>query len=184
MKPRSIIKLILCIFIITSLPALSQQNVSPIDLSGWQDTLNHQTSFSTTQLMDKSSTLIQESIRLLNNGETESGLKKALASLIIAKHVQNVIKNLETYPTLDRSINQLDEYLIGRGLTNSTIEQSYSAFLEYTITEGVNIRHYSQDVQSNNPIPPQRLHWPNTVIQHYDSRGKPNGYSVLPARSR
>lgn len=29
-------------------------------------------------------------------------------------------------------------------------------------------------------ISPQRLHWPNTVVQHYDSKGKAAGYSVVP----
>lgn len=36
-------------------------------------------------------------------------------------------------------------------------------------------------VTENAAIPPQRLHWPNTVIQHYDSRGNSTGYSVLPS---
>lgn len=35
-------------------------------------------------------------------------------------------------------------------------------------------------VTENNPIPPQHLHWPNTIIQHYDSRGHVTGYSVVP----
>lgn len=35
-------------------------------------------------------------------------------------------------------------------------------------------------VTENNPIPPQRLHWPNTVNQHYDSRGIAIGYNVVP----
>jgi hypothetical protein len=35
-------------------------------------------------------------------------------------------------------------------------------------------------VTENNPIPPQRLHWPNTVIQHHDSKGNATGYSVVP----
>lgn len=180
----SIIRLILAVFLLASFSAFSQQGIRSIDIAGWQDTLGQQKNFSTSQLMEKSSILIQESIRLQNSGETEAGLNKALASLIIAKHVQNVIQCLEKSPNLDRSTKQLEEYLTKAGLTNSAIEESYSSFLEYTTTTGVDIKHYTQDTQSNNPIPPQRLHWPNTVIQHYDSQGRPNGYFVVPARRR
>lgn len=184
MIKKSIIRFICAIFLLASFSAFSQQGIRSIDIAGWQEILSQQKNFSTSQLMEKSSVLIQESIRLHNNGETEYGLNKALASLIIAKHVQNVIQGLEKSPNLDRSTKQLEEYLTNAGLTSSTIEESYSSFIEYTTTTGVDIKHYTQDIQSNNPIPPQRLHWPNTVIQHYDRQGRPNGYSVITARGR
>lgn len=172
-------RLMLLFSLLASFSAFSQQEIRSIDIAGWQENLGQQKNFSTAQLMEKSSILIQESIRLQNNGETEAGLNKALASLITAKHVQNVIQGLEKSPNLDRSTKQLEDYLTKAGLTNSAIEESYSSFIEYTTTEGVDIKHYAQDVQSNGSISPQRLHWPNTVIQHYDSQGEHSSSGIM-----
>lgn len=172
----------LAIFFIT--PAFAEENHLPIDHAGWEQILKQKKDFTTAELIDKSSDLIAESWVAKSNGEAGNGLTKALAAFIIANHVQKITQGSESNQKLAKATKQLEEYLYNSGLSDETISNSYSTFLEYSTTAGITIKHYTIDDVARNPIPPQRLHWPNTVINHYDSQGKLRGYSVLPARRR
>lgn len=182
---KYLFKILTPVFIILiSTSAFPEETNRSIDQAGWENILSKQNKFTSAELINKSADLLNEGFAEINNGKTEEGLQKALAAFVISRHIQNITQDSDSNRTLADATNKLQDFLYKSGLESKTIENSYSSFIEHSTTAGVNIKHYSIEDTTNNSISPQRLHWPNTVINHYDNQGRIRGYSVLPARKR